>query len=121
MRISDWSSDVCSSDLALARPGSDPRQSVRPPSLRERLQRVEPGMKGMRGTGNDKASWPLAPRRSMWRGSLEVKAWLRPSLLIPYSPHSLFPSRSEEHKSELQSLMRISYAAVCLKKKKQKS
>src|SRR3546814_17054548 len=59
---------------------------------RERIQRVEPGMKGMRGTGNDKASWPLAPRRSMWRGSLEVTAWLRPSLLIPYSPHSLFPS-----------------------------
>src|SRR3546814_10976496 len=64
MRISDWSSGVCSSDL---------------------LQRVEPGMKGMRGTGNDKASWPLAPRRSMWRGSLGVTAWLRPRLLIPYS------------------------------------
>src|SRR3546814_14654644 len=49
-------------------------------------------MKGMRGTGNDKASWPLAPRRSMWRESLEVTGWLRPSLLIPYSPHSLFTS-----------------------------
>src|SRR3546814_6584348 len=30
------------------------------------------------------------------------------------------PNRSEEHTSELQSLMRISYAVFCLKKKKQK-
>src|SRR3546814_4440014 len=31
-----------------------------------------------------------------------------------------YPSRSEEHTSELQSLMRISYAVFCLKKKKKK-
>src|SRR3546814_8152895 len=31
--------------------------------------------------------------------------------------HGVFPSRSEEHTSELQSLMRISYAVFCLKKK----
>src|SRR3546814_6021457 len=35
-----------------------------------------------------------------------------------YPPHTLL--RSEEHTSELQSLMRISYAVFCLKKKKQK-
>src|SRR3546814_6403840 len=33
----------------------------------------------------------------------------------------IFPSRSEEHTSELQSLMRTSYAVFCLKKKKQKT
>src|SRR3546814_2005230 len=33
-----------------------------------------------------------------------------------YAPHSIF-ERSEEHTSELQSLMRISYAVFCLKKK----
>src|SRR3546814_4149633 len=38
--------------------------------------------------------------------------WAQPSL------HSLAPERSEEHTSELQSLMRISYAVFCLKKKK---
>src|SRR3546814_9247246 len=32
--------------------------------------------------------------------------------------HALHPGRSEEHTSELQSLMRISYAVFCLKKKK---
>src|SRR3546814_7939232 len=33
------------------------------------------------------------------------------------SPHGILPVRSEEHTSELQSLMRISYAVFCLKKK----
>src|SRR3546814_10605724 len=36
----------------------------------------------------------------------------------PYSPMDLREIRSEEHTSELQSLMRISYAVFCLKKKK---
>src|SRR3546814_3893668 len=34
------------------------------------------------------------------------------------NPTRIFPKRSEEHTSELQSLMRISYAVFCLKKKK---
>src|SRR3546814_8962651 len=38
----------------------------------------------------------------------------------PLVARILFSSRSEEHKSELQSLMRISYAVFCLKKQKQK-
>src|SRR3546814_6049501 len=52
--------------------------------------------------------------------------FLSPPTLQPESPHSLsrhdlggWPSRSEEHTSELQSLMRISYAVFCLKKKNQ--
>src|SRR3546814_8962125 len=36
----------------------------------------------------------------------------------PWKPISTMPSRSEEHTSELQSLMRISYAVFCLKKNK---
>src|SRR3546814_3453582 len=40
-------------------------------------------------------------------------AWLNPALVIA------FGIRSEEHTSELQSLMRISYAVFCLKKKRQ--
>src|SRR3546814_8177745 len=35
-------------------------------------------------------------------------------------PHAIFVNRSEEHTSELQSLMRISYAVLCLQKKKNK-
>src|SRR3546814_3414809 len=37
-----------------------------------------------------------------------------------YDPDAVIRTRSEEHTSELQSLMRISYAVFCLKKKKQK-
>src|SRR3546814_3788945 len=43
-----------------------------------------------------------------------VKAWFRAI------PHCLVLARSEEHTSELQSLMRISYAVFCLKKKNQR-
>src|SRR3546814_4176817 len=46
--------------------------------------------------------------------------WLCASLAVWYSAFSeRSPWRSEEHTSELQSLMRISYAVFCLKKKKQ--
>src|SRR3546814_8599473 len=46
------------------------------------------------------------------------RTWLTSALSLPASPR-LMP-RSEEHTSELQSLMRISYAVFCLKKKKQR-
>src|SRR3546814_8202779 len=42
----------------------------------------------------------------------------RPSSNSPSTVPSAMPTRSEEHTSELQSLMRISYAVFCLKKKK---
>src|SRR3546814_4510350 len=42
---------------------------------------------------------------------------LRPKLLAELKPGTRIVSRSEEHTSELQSLMRISYAVFCLKKK----
>src|SRR3546814_10618646 len=41
-----------------------------------------------------------------------------PGVRPPFAP--VLRSRSEEHTSELQSLMRISYAVFCLKKKKHK-
>src|SRR3546814_5506208 len=45
--------------------------------------------------------------------------WRIPSLIAKKAPRSVsLPRRSEEHTSELQSLMRISYAVFCLKKKK---
>src|SRR3546814_1214969 len=86
MRISDWSSDVCSSDLPCA--GSlQPRPD--PPSQR---QSADDGAhrRGVAHAGSRRPC-PCDP----------VGGW-----------------RSEEHTSELQSLMRISYAVFCLKKKK---
>src|SRR3546814_1490215 len=89
MRISDWSSDVCSSDLKAGMLGSDG---------------VILGRMGGAYLRHDGAEHILcfAPTRSGKGVGLVV-----PTLL----------TRSEEHTSELQSLMRISYAVFCLKKK----
>src|SRR3546814_9380787 len=105
MRISDWSSDVCSSDLvALQASGHrfDP----------DRLHQfcVE---QTVRGTVCSKTPEAAMPRRVAHREN---------GLLFCLSRRRRHPSpRSEEHTSELQSLMRISYAVFCLKKKKSNS
>src|SRR3546814_8803978 len=61
------------------------------------------------------------------RGNASRSAWCRPSR-SEHGPesdeaalHGRHRTRSEEHTSELQSLMRISYAVFCLKKKKRKT
>src|SRR3546814_3886231 len=93
MRISDWSSDVCSSDLCRAA-GDHPAQlHPRRPGRRHRLQ-----PRGIRADRTERPA-PVAGPRGADRG---IGARLE---------------RSEEHTSELQSLMRISYAVFCLKKK----
>src|SRR3546814_8516501 len=105
MRISDWSSDVCSSDLHNARWSALPASH----SSQARLRRCR----------------PPRPVRSMHRPT-NPPAALRPGLKVVLQAHdndrekvSTCPApRSEEHTSELQSLMRISYAVFCLKKKK---
>src|SRR3546814_4777136 len=68
------------------------------------------------------AAFCPAPSREGWRVRPSVSA----RQLVPWRPHgdrrcrSSRRTRSEEHTSELQSLMRISYAVFCLKKKKHK-
>src|SRR3546814_1854735 len=89
MRISDWSSDVCSSDLTPSdRRGARPRPALSVPHRR----RAGAG-------GHILCAIRRATRRAGARGT---------------------GARSEEHTSELQSLMRISYAVFCLKKKNKK-
>src|SRR3546814_975311 len=101
MRISDWSSDVCSSDLlseaeTLACFGCFYREDV---------------LKNPDGTDHQNIRNFM---RSGWGGVAFGERPLR-SRSVPEHPKS---KRSEEHTSELQSLMRISYAVFCLKKKK---
>src|SRR3546814_1438210 len=111
MRISDWSSDVCSSDLRTLRPGHG---DVRRP----------------RGRGGAGARHLLSPAASLHLRSAEIDAAHRRARCLdaggdprpaaqPAEPAAglHLPGRSEEHTSELQSLMRISYAVFCLKKK----
>src|SRR3546814_10211032 len=98
MRISDWSSDVCSSDLAHSgdrhRDQEHQRQQHRQQQQAFVAEHVEQlaERQVVLGQGFDDRGELLAERRRILR--------------------------SEEHTSELQSLMRISYAVFCLKKKK---
>src|SRR3546814_6337653 len=102
MRISDWSSDVCSSDLV--------GQAL--DGLAEALVVLDtdrPAVRDVAGGDRDDPGLVLH--------DLQRSAPLR----LPGQPPPSLPVlvRSEEHTSELQSLMRISYAVFCLKKKKQ--
>src|SRR3546814_9185755 len=97
MRISDWSSDVCSSDLlaqARVQPAIQWAGSLRPAP-----GRVPEGVR-------------RSPRQIPQKDAIVAAIGNR---------HQITQRRSEEHTSELQSLMRISYAVFCLKKKKKKN
>src|SRR3546814_4148410 len=122
MRISDWSSDVCSSDLRCRVVQRRERRNSR----RSRTSRA-----GMQTPLFNPASiklshqaaavrWAAEPQRSIWFwvAAMIENQKIRPAMVIgPLGE----PLRSEEHTSELQSLMRISYAVFCLKKKKNKT
>src|SRR3546814_2109532 len=106
MPISDWSSDVCSSDL----PG-DPGVS---PVEHGARWRPDHAAQSRHSANHHDPSRSAGPRTGDPRPDTRAMA-RKGKLTWPTS------SRSEEHTSELQSLMRISYAVFCLKnKKKQK-
>src|SRR3546814_2284791 len=108
MRISDWSSDVCSAGLDDALDVA--RRGHRGDELaddRARDRRVAVGeMESIRTAG-----------RTVAGGGVPHHLGIR--AIEPHAVESRQPDtpRSEEHTSELQSLMRISYAVFCLKKK----
>src|SRR3546814_1965266 len=111
MRISDWSSDVCSSDLSTITPHTimpTPKHAlsyVRACGRTEKNRRMRP------------IGWPKKWRPEKGDSSigriLENTAWL----LGGKGVGALLSFRSEEHKSELQSLLRIPYAVFGLRNK----
>src|SRR3546814_3734937 len=130
MRISDWSSDVCSSDLSRAlsrlsavernRTGLTPVHSantakasatmtIKLNELRDNNGARKGRMRVGRGIGSGKG-------KTAGRGQKGQKA--RSGVAI--NGFEGGQMRSEEHTSELQSLMRISYAVFCLKQKNNK-
>src|SRR3546814_940882 len=110
MRISDWSSDVCSSDL----------QPILHPEDRRADQKIAHGAAADPGDEREKGERDEglpAPSRRQRTGCGEDGD---PEQVEPGEYGADLP-RSEEHTSELQSLMRSSYAVFCLKNKKQES
>src|SRR3546814_4152557 len=67
----------------------------------------------------ERKQWPILPRLpAAPLSSLQVPPFFKDATLtMRLERHGTYPKRSEEHTSELQSLMRISYAVFCLKKK----
>src|SRR3546814_10493623 len=121
MRISDWSSDVCSSDLGAI--------------LHNRLQQASEvgdlelvgaeaaAILVVRGLGS-----PPVVRAALRAGAMIIHdghPWIASlcgfaGLFVPNAADLPRRIRSEEHTSELQSLMRTSYAVFCLKKNNKK-
>src|SRR3546814_8910131 len=134
MRISDWSSDVCSSDLGAIAPDRLDRnvrcnkESLDLPSHRRNGNRVrrDVPLAICRFYRSNRAGWSY-PQFQGWAlqepddGVEQVGSALA-DLLVPVAETHPGPLkrcvRSEEHTSELQYLLRISYAVFCLKKQK---
>src|SRR3546814_4830927 len=107
MRISDWSSDVCSSDLARGdEVVEDILLLVEPPGVVPRLA-IFAAAAQVRDREHAALVDPREPGRREGGGHRDVEATI-----------AIEQRRSEEHTSELQSLMRISYSVFCFKKKK---
>src|SRR3546814_3719026 len=116
MRISDWSSDVCSSDLGSAITLAPDLPSRSSPSPRRAGGSMETALprpavtSGVTLSGSTNHSTPPSACSSAQdNGSGECTT----SPPRTFSSQAM-ESRSEEHTSELQSLMRISYAVFCL-------
>src|SRR3546814_8757059 len=126
MRISDWSSDVCSSDLVDVGDDEEEARAVRvgvaqQPALvdvaHDVLDRVERHRRRRRimhrqdDAGND-----LDGQRDAGEDA-EIPEVVEVTRHRIAAADRIEHERSEEHTSELQSLMRISYAVFCLKQK----
>src|SRR3546814_6241028 len=131
MRISDWSSDVCSSDLTFelsADVHSSHRQVVELGFglVVGEIRRHSPGWQPLHIAFRHARPPDIRWHRRLLGENLlfdaESNALLLDAGLLsqPLAPSEADP-RSEEHTSELQSLMRISYAVFCLKKKTKKT
>src|SRR3546814_3494082 len=129
MRISDGSSDVCSSDLGIV----DAWRNPFPLSVDHMRydactadQDVRLGLEEAATVVRGQAEQPAALQRDREAGSHQRPCDLAPYIIFEEGVHleehgdpaarAAGGGRSEEHTSELQSLMRISYAVFCLKK-----
>src|SRR3546814_5881030 len=121
MLISDWSSDVCSSDLHLTLAG---RYDIEKRSVVELAPDAINPVTGAnynlciqaRGPGTTLADCQASETFKEFEPKASISYDLGRTGSV-YASYGKGFKRSEEHTSELQSLMRISYAVFCLKKK----
>src|SRR3546814_3759085 len=143
LRISYWKSDLCSSDLPgkdhdLCRPGT--RKRARYPGVAVERVAANGAFRHLAGGGaleeRDFPHAPCARKAALYRARTGQRSLHADQPAVP-ARHGAsaaqraaryraadaarivrrYPARSEEHTSELQSLMRISYAVFCLKTK----
>src|SRR3546814_3203983 len=112
MRIGDWSSDVCSSDLPLARQyGGEHRHEGR--AIRKEFADWQPLTVAEHRPGDDGQQDKAGHEAAEDSPATALRCQRR---IKQDGLEHLAIDRSEEHTSELQSLMRTSYAVFCLKK-----
>src|SRR3546814_4510139 len=119
MRISDWSSDVCSSDLVhtlLTGNAASGIQDHGPVAPGLRIAQIEQ-VRGHRSIERRRTRDNDLVRHAGFEVEIDIVDAGRRHRQAAADVE--IRHRSEEHTSELQSLMRISYAVFCLKKKKQ--
>src|SRR3546814_1966118 len=119
MRISDWNSDVCSSDLRLQHARSDEAElHLHGVLFQGRCHRLI----FLFHFGRDAGAGFLQRLLKVIRGDY-LDGYIAAQRNETGAAHQILQirSRSEEHTSELQSLMRNSYAVFCLKKQDYKS
>src|SRR3546814_2007728 len=125
MRISDWSSDVCSSDLHVIgqRDIGLHRRVARNPALGASQRIAHPAAPEQRIALHRQAVQAQAIERQvevrfhLVADGVAYVAGRVEDTVVGDDDDAVDEVRSEEHTSELQSLMRISYAVFCLKKK----
>src|SRR3546814_3199760 len=116
MRISDWSSDVCSSDLRQQREFAGRLCAIC--RLQAASDHIGPAQGPVRSRIEQLGQLQCLPRaRYLQRGGEQSWRGTQDRSVACLCEAQLHGDRSEEHTSELQSLMRISYAVFCLKKK----
>src|SRR3546814_3124997 len=117
MRISDWSSDVCSSDLSHDVTLIYRRDSFRAEKILQERLFAHPNIKVLWNKAVERFVGGGDPEGLVGVDLIDTVTGEKSHVTADGAFVAIGHKRSEEHTSELQSLMRISYAVFCLKQK----